>query len=76
MTATRRPLTDLATHPEAFVTVAQLADYWQISRKQVLKLIESGSLDAIQLGAKTYRIRASAALAFERRGRKAHGRAG
>lgn len=75
MTAKRRPLTDLATHPEAFVTVAQLADYWQIGRKQVLKLIESGALEAIRLGAKTYRIRASAALAFEQMGRKTHGRA-
>jgi excisionase family DNA binding protein len=75
MPAKRRPLTDLATHPEAFVTVAQLSEYWQISRKQVLKLIESGALDAVRLGVKTYRIRASAALAFEQMGRKAHGRA-
>lgn len=75
MTAKRRPVVDLASHPDAFVTVAQLAEYWQISRKQVLKLIESGSLEAIRLGAKTYRIRATAALHFESMGRKTRGSA-
>jgi len=62
-------LTDLLTYAGAFVTVRQLSEYWDVSRKHVLKLIESGCLESIRLGPKTYRVRVQAAVAFERRSR-------
>jgi excisionase family DNA binding protein len=65
------PLSDPLTYSGAFVTVRQLSDYWDVSRKQVLKLIESGTLEALRLGPKTYRIRVQAVLEFERRSQKA-----
>jgi excisionase family DNA binding protein len=64
-------LTDLLNYSGAFVTVRQLSEYWDVSRKHVLKLIETGSLEAIRLGPKTYRVRVQAALEFERRSRQA-----
>ena len=36
---------DLATHSARYVTVAQLAEYWAVSRRQILKRIESGARD-------------------------------
>lgn len=66
------PLSDIFHHPESFVTVGQLADYWHISRRQVLKLIESGALEAVRLGPKTYRIPTRAAADLERRGQQAY----
>lgn len=57
---------NLSTHPATYVTVAELADYWAVSRQQIHKRIESGMLDAIRLGSRLYRIRTDAALAFER----------
>jgi hypothetical protein len=41
---------DLDTHPEPYVTMSDLADYWRVSRKQVYKQIESGMLRATVLG--------------------------
>ena len=61
------PIHDLGTHPARYVTVAQLAEYWAVSRRQILKRIESGALDAIRLGSRLYRIRTETALEFERR---------
>lgn len=58
---------NLATHPASYVTVAELAEYWAVSRQQIHKRIESGMLDAIRLGSRLYRIRTQAALEFERR---------
>jgi excisionase family DNA binding protein len=58
---------DLAAHSANFVTVAELADYWAVSRQQVYKRIESGALEAIRLGSRLYRVRTRAALEFERR---------
>jgi excisionase family DNA binding protein len=60
------PIQDLATHPAYYVTVAELADYWAVSRRQIHKRIESGHLNAIRLGVRLYRIRTQAALDFER----------
>jgi excisionase family DNA binding protein len=65
-------ITDLLTYPGAFVTVGQLSVYWDVSRKHVLKLIESGYLESIRLGPKTYRVRVQAALDFERRSQRAY----
>jgi hypothetical protein len=46
-----------------------LSEYWDVSRKHVLKLIETGCLESIRLGPKTYRVRVQAALDFEERHR-------
>ena len=62
-------LTDLLAYSGAFVTVRQLSEYWDVSRKHVLKLIETGCLESIRLGPKTYRVRVDAAVEFERRNR-------
>jgi excisionase family DNA binding protein len=58
---------DLATHTAHYVTVADLAEYWAVSRQQIYKRIESGALDAICLGSRLYRVRTAAALEYERR---------
>jgi excisionase family DNA binding protein len=60
-------LTDLHAYPGTFVTVGQLSDYWRISRKHVLRLIESGDLESVRLGPKTQRVPVHSAVAFERR---------
>jgi excisionase family DNA binding protein len=57
---------DLASHPAAFVTVAELAEYWAVSRKQILTQVSSGALEAMRLGPHLCRIRTEAALRFER----------
>jgi excisionase family DNA binding protein len=57
---------DLATHPERFLTVAELAEYWGVSRQQIYKRIESGALGTIRFGVRCYRIPTRSALAFER----------
>jgi excisionase family DNA binding protein len=61
------PITDLATHAAPYVTIAELAEYWAVSRQQIYKRIETGALAAIRLGARLYRVRTRAALAYERR---------
>lgn len=58
---------NLATHPAHYVTVGELAEYWAVSRQQIYMRIESGSLSAIRLGSRLYRVRTQAALEFERR---------
>jgi excisionase family DNA binding protein len=65
----QQQLTDLVAYSGAFVTVRQLSEYWDVSRKHVLKLIETGCLESIRLGPKTYRVRVQAALEFEQRNR-------
>ena len=66
---TQNQITDLLAYSGAFVTVRQLAEYWDVSRKHVLKLIETGCLESIRLGPKTYRVRVQAVLEFEQRHR-------
>ena len=65
--ASRTRITNLATHPEKYVSVSQLADYWQVSRKQIYKQIDGGTLEAIRLGERLYRIRTTTAFEFEKR---------
>ena len=60
---------DLGTHPARYVTIAELAEYWGISRQQIYKRIDAGELEAIQLGSRLYRVRAAAALEYERKAR-------
>ena len=64
---------DLASHHARYVTIAELAEYWGVSRQQIYKRIESGALDAIQLGSRRVRVPATAALDYERRARVASG---
>jgi excisionase family DNA binding protein len=61
----RRDLISLGSHAEPYVTVAQLARYWQVSPRQIYKHIDAGTLEAIRLGPRLYRIRTAAALEFE-----------
>ena len=57
---------DLQSHLESYVTVAELAEYWLVGRKQIYKQIDAGTLPAIRLGPRLLRIRTSDARAFER----------
>jgi excisionase family DNA binding protein len=57
---------ELKTHPEPYVTVAELAAYWLVGRKQIYKQIDAGTLSAIRLGPRLLRIRTNDALDFER----------
>jgi excisionase family DNA binding protein len=56
---------DLQTHPEPYVTTSDLADYWRVSRKQIYKQIEAGTLKAIRLGPRLLRIGTADAIRFE-----------
>ena len=58
---------DLKTHPEPYVTVAELAEYWLVGRKQIYKQIDAGTLPAIRLGPRLLRIRTADAIEFEQR---------
>lgn len=62
-----RRLENLESHPEPYVTVSELADYWLVGRKQIYKQIDAGTLPAIRLGPRLLRIRTADALEFERR---------
>ena len=59
------PIRDLSTHPSVYVSVGELAEYWQVSRKQIYKQIEAGTLTAIRLGPRLFRIRTCVARDFE-----------
>jgi excisionase family DNA binding protein len=59
-------LKDLQSHTEPYVTVAELAEYWLIGRKQIYKHIDAGTLPAIRLGPRLLRIRTADAREFER----------
>lgn len=63
----RKPLEDLKSHVEAYVTIGELARYWHVSRQQIYKQIDAGTLPAIRLGPRLLRIATSDALTFERR---------
>jgi excisionase family DNA binding protein len=65
-----RKITDLETHPEPYVTMSDLADYWRVSRKQIYKQIEAGTLKAIRLGPRLLRISTADAIHFEEVARK------
>ena len=63
------PIRDLASHQARYVTIAELAEYWGVSRQQIYKRIDSGALEAIQLGSRLVRVRTMAALEYERNAR-------
>ena len=62
-----RSIRSLQEHPEPYVTTAELARYWMVSRSQIYKHIDAGTLHAIRLGPRLLRIRTDEALDFERR---------
>ena len=61
------PIRNLSAHPARYLTVGELAEYWAVSRQQIYKRIESGSLSAIRLGVRIYRVPIESALEYERR---------
>ena len=63
------PIRDLASHQARYVTIAELAEYWGVSRQQIYKRIDMGALEAIQLGSRLVRVRTIAALEYERNAR-------
>jgi excisionase family DNA binding protein len=60
-----RKIVDLQDHPDPYVTTSDLADYWLVSRKQIYKQIEAGTLRAIRLGPRLLRISTAEAIRFE-----------
>ena len=61
----RQPIPYLGSHSRRYVTTSELAEYWAVSRKQICKQIEAGTLPAIRLGPRLFRIRTQDALEFE-----------
>ena len=61
----RKPIPYLSSHSGRYVTTSELAEYWAVSRKQIYKQIEAGTLPAIRLGPRLFRIRTQDALEFE-----------
>ena len=59
-------ITNLNTHIASYVTVADLAEYWDVTRQLVYKHIESGLLPAMRLGPRCVRVRTRDAIEFER----------
>ena len=55
---------DLSSHPRPFVSVRELAQYWGISRHELYKQIDAGTLPAVRLGARLYRVRTADAVRF------------
>ena len=63
----KKRIRSLQDHQEPYVTTSELADYWMVSRSQIYKHIEAGTLKAIRLGPRLLRISLEEALDFERR---------
>jgi excisionase family DNA binding protein len=61
-----RRIKNLHAHPSPYVTTSELAEYWLVSRKQIYKQIEAGTLKAIRLGPRLLRISTTDAIEFER----------
>jgi len=64
--SSRRRIVRLQTHPDPYVTTTDLADYWGVSRKQIYKQIDAGTLTALRLGPHILRIHTAEAIRFER----------
>ena len=63
----KKRIRTLQEHPDSYVTTSELADYWMVSRSQIYKHIEAGTLKAIRLGPRLLRISRADALDFELR---------
>lgn len=66
MAASKPTIQSLEMHPRPFVTTNELSEYWLVSRKQIYKQIQAGTLKAIRLGPRLMRISTVDALSFER----------
>jgi excisionase family DNA binding protein len=55
---------NLSTHSRAFVTVRELAQYWGVSRYEIYKQINAGTLPVCRFGPRLHRIRTADALRF------------
>jgi len=63
----RTEIVDLSTHPERFVTVADLAAYWCVSADTVYRDIAKGALRVYRVGSSScIRIRLEDARAYGR----------
>jgi hypothetical protein len=60
-----RMITDLQAHPAPYVTTSELADYWRVSRKQIDRQIEAGTLRTTRLAPGLLRISTVDAIRFE-----------
>ncbi len=60
-----RTIRDLQKHPDPYVTTSDLAGSWKVSRKQIYKQIDAGTLKAIRLGPRLLRISTAEAIRFE-----------
>jgi len=54
----------LSNHPRPFVSIRELAEYWAISRHALYKQLDAGTLIAVRLGPRLYRIRTTDAVDF------------
>lgn len=63
------PVRSVASLSEPYVSVAQLCEHWAVSRNEIYKQIEAGTLPAVRLGPRLYRIRREDAVRFEERAR-------
>lgn len=63
----RKRINTLRDHPEPYVTTSELAEYWMVSRTQIYKHIDAGTLRAIRLGPRLLRISIGDAIDFEQR---------
>jgi excisionase family DNA binding protein len=61
------PVRDLTSHQKQFVTEADLAHYWGVSRRHIHKQIEQGDLPAMRLGPRSIRVATRDAIDFEQR---------
>ena len=59
------PIRDLEHHPEAYVTVAELASYWRVTERTVQYQVQKGALQATRVG-RSIRIRTVDAQAYGR----------
>ena len=57
---------NLANHATPYVTVRELAEYWQVSARQIRQRVAAGHLSGLRLGPRICRISVASALAFER----------
>ena len=55
---------ELSSHARPFVTIRELAQYWGVSRHELYKQLEAGTLPAVRLGPRLYRIRTADAIRF------------
>jgi excisionase family DNA binding protein len=58
-------ISNLKTHSASYVTVAELAEYWEVTRQLVYKHIQTGLLPAMRLGPRCFRVRTADAIDFE-----------